>query len=138
MEPVVRILYFGCKTGQPGHHLFHSEWWQPNQYDQKHRRLDGGWTSHMLDGVYAPRDPREPQGKYAAHFVHGWTVVAWWDRSVDTRFKCNSAFLVEGLHAPAAAIEHAAKAFPSVIARQPGGLAPHPMYAATHDVMARA
>lgn len=101
------------------HYLWRSPWTNLPHHEQR----DGPWRADRLDGVYAPRGP-EVQGRYAAHHVHGWTLVGWWDRSVDHRPGSNSLFLVEGVRWAPAALAVAGCAFPSVVARQQAPLAP--------------
>ena len=106
MEP---CYYFGC-IGTPGHFLF-----VPSPFSFGRSKYFGelptdwpfGPDGAKLDGAFAPGPPRKgnwpyPEGKYQKqslaqlHHVAGWTVLAMWDRTVDQRFGCNSAFVVRG------------------------------------------
>lgn len=88
---MIEALYFGCgRDGQLGHYLW---------------RADGGpltlrhpakFLERQLDGLYPPQTGPQVQGQALRHHVHGWTVVAWWDRTVDHRGASNSAVLIRG------------------------------------------
>jgi len=83
------LYYHGC-LGQPGHYLY-----RPPGISSSRRKLTPfGWE---LDGGYAPKG-RQVEGR--ARLVHdkGWTILAFWDRTGDTRGNSNSAFLIEGEH----------------------------------------
>lgn len=71
-----------------------------------------------IDGTLAPKRT-EDQGAAVIHWFDGWTVVAWWDRTGDTRGKSNSALIVEGTHTFAEMLELLAEHFPGVATRQP-------------------
>ena len=51
------------------------------------------FSAGQLDTVFTPRGVGEDQTKTELTYVHGWTVLAMWDRSVDTRPGSNCAFL---------------------------------------------
>ena len=115
-------LYFGCLTS--GHYLF----------DSKFHHI---WSSssgiawmERLDGVLPPQKGEEIEGEACIHIIHGWTVIAFWDRSVDTRNKSNSIFFIPGIRTGEWALAEARKTFPSIFERfafevrlKPGALA---------------
>ena len=108
------VLYFGCIDG-PGHYLWQSLNGYPSRFamqDPRNRLL------HKLDGLLCPADTTE--GVVLKHFIHGHTVVAFWDRSVDSRPGSSSSFFLEGAHSYQYVIAAARQAFPKVLARIEG------------------
>jgi len=123
-----RVLFFGVRAGErAGHYLI-----APNGHERSCdleamlpaplRRLDGVWcwptprTVEQVRNGWRDRDPQE-QGRGFIHYVDGWTVVSWWDRSGDPRGGCCAAFLVEGRHPWTEALPLARAAFPREFAR---------------------
>lgn len=49
------------------------------------------------DGTHQP-DNGQVQGPAALRHEKGWTILAWWDRTEDTRGNCCSALVFEGEH----------------------------------------
>lgn len=100
--PVPDVVFFGCMRGQSGH------FWSDSTFE---RREPFG-----IDGVFAPRKAggREeaPQGVCRVVLVRGHTVVAWWDRSQDTRGGCNSALVARGVHSFASMVAAGKVKFP--------------------------
>ena len=121
------VLFFGVRAGsRAGHYLT-----APNGYAGESELLrDLPAALRRIDSVWCwpvPRTPEEvgnPQygrdeteGRGFVHYVDGWTVIAWWDRSADARGGCNAAFLVRGRHVWTDALTLARAAFPSELAR---------------------
>lgn len=101
-------LYFGCeKVGETGHYAF-------TQTGRKYGR-DEHWLS-LLDGMFAPEGP-EVEGVARLHHLNGMTILAFWDRSVDSRYASNSAFVLKGKLAFDEALAEAKQRFPWVFAR---------------------
>lgn len=105
-----QVLYFGC-IGEAGHYLWN------------HRgRQTTDWASiqpwgEEVDGGLAPQDNGERQGEALLHHKGGWTAIAFWDRSVDSRPGSNSAFLVDREVGFDVAVTLAKTNFPAVWAR---------------------
>lgn len=53
----------------------------------------------QIDTGYAPEDPHQAEGGAALTHVYGWTVLAWWDRSVDLRPNSNTALVIDARYA---------------------------------------
>ena len=126
MEPTT--LYFGCTRGV----------WGDTQYGHRFIRPGGKFAyTHeaeamspwgIPDGTLAPRQGgsthlEAPQGNAALHHKDGWTALAFWDRSGDSRGASNSVFLIPVNHmsfddALAAAREN----FPELFERFPFGI----------------
>ncbi len=103
----VETYYFGCRTGEIGHYLHRRGMSHCREQHMK-------WAQH-LDGVFPPATTGyEVEGEAAMHFVHGFTVIAFWDRSQDKRHASNSAFYIKGQHDFESAVRLAREAFPSV------------------------
>lgn len=104
----MKTLYFGV-WGVPGHFLYgpggHVE---RSTLPTELRSLDGPFAGDpakikgYYDGIYGKKtvpywdSKDEEQGQARMHFVAGWTVMAFWDRSGDRRGGSNSNFLAEG------------------------------------------
>lgn len=110
-----QIFYFGC-IREPGHYLWVSEHcriWNSTDVGI------GRDLSAALDGAFCPPDMNEQQ-RWMCSLVPPWTIVAWWDRSVDSRPNCVSVFIGKGLDGePHRLLEEAKGIFPSVFQRQP-------------------
>lgn len=89
-------FYFGCRNHEAGHYLQDAsgrgvyEDSLPKDFPVKHHVLDAG--------LLPPYQAREKQVEGLAQLAHigGWTILAFWDRSVDKRYGCNSAFVFRG------------------------------------------
>lgn len=105
------MIYFGC-IGEAGHFAWASE----------RARMSGAsgwgrWLSEM-DGKLAPRDyEREFVPAFHSLFDGTATVIAYWDRSVDSRPGSNSMFLAEGAFSLEEMLAMARVQFPTVAAR---------------------
>jgi hypothetical protein len=53
----------------------------------------------------------------ALHFVHGWTLLAMWDRSMDTRPGSNAVFLMPGTWTEAQMWDEARRQYPHIVKR---------------------
>ncbi len=107
-------LYFGCGSDDyPGHHVF-----RPGM---KHARYGAHqeWL-RLNDGCFPPgyEDGAEPEGRSVIIYPRGeFTLLAFWDRSVDKRHGSHSVFLFPGLLTWNLAISEARKQFPEVMKR---------------------
>lgn len=80
------MLYFGVeKKDRAGHYLF----------DEQMRSLNYSETFDKIDGGFCPQGP-EKQGVATLTHINGQTVLAFWDRSGDSRFGSNSNFIEKG------------------------------------------
>ncbi len=86
----MKCYYFGCykDVGHFMHSDINREW-----SDEKFCKSNP-W-GYSIDTKLCPITG-EIQGKCTINKKEGWTCIAFWDRSVDTRFGSNSAFLAEG------------------------------------------
>ena len=85
----MRIYYYGC-NGESGHFL-----WQPNQITTK-RPQDSGLPWKHIDMDLCPQTTPQ-QGIAKMHQKEGWTAMAFWDKSIDSRTGSNSVFFYEDL-----------------------------------------
>lgn len=116
-EEKPQVFYFGC-IDQPGHFL-----WR----DERNKLYGAGFwciprrLMYALDGAFCPDGIKAyPQQRWLCSIVPPWTIVAWWDRSVDSRPNCVSAFIGRDFgNEPHRLLEAAKDLFPSVFARQP-------------------
>lgn len=88
MRPGDRFFYyFGC-IGDTGHYLWMSPWAHaPHIIMHK----DNPWGT-SIDGKLCPPGA-QVQGQALLHHLNGWTALAFWDRSVDSRPGSCSVFL---------------------------------------------
>jgi hypothetical protein len=115
----VREYYFGCREGDHGHH-----WHGPRGQAVKKDPVK------LIDGVFAPRLPsgeEAPQGQCSLHRLgNQYSIVAYWDRSGDSRGASNSAFVVENSYATLDKILTLMRTvFPWVFERQSFELVPY-------------
>lgn len=98
-------FYFGC-WNNAGHYIHQVGGHKLPLYNGAHpfpwdvSELDGGLCPgvwHRPSG-HRVKPTEEIQGLARLHHRQGWTAMAFWDRSVDTRGGCNSVFMVEGEH----------------------------------------
>lgn len=107
--------FFGCWT-RVGHYL--------HEPGGKSVSQAGPFWWTELDGQYCPglarprSGPRpEPQSACRVTHANGWTVLAFWDRSVDGRLASNGAFLAEGTLDFAGMLALAREHFPAIVER---------------------
>lgn len=83
----LEVWSFGC-IGEPGHYLR-----RPNgRHEWNEKAQPWGWK---LDGGLCEGNPCGPlDGKTWEHHKDGWTAVALWDRSGDSRGASCTVFLV--------------------------------------------
>jgi hypothetical protein len=118
----VEAFYFGCWK-ETGHYWRNQN---PHTSCRQIEKLVPGMIFRYIDGGFCPgairgktdRTRPEVEGQAALHHIEGWTVLAFWDRSVDSRHSSNSAFVVVGRHDYTTMLEVAKRQFPDVLRRQ--------------------
>jgi hypothetical protein len=106
----VTIYYYGC-IDRVGHNLFAPD----GKTFGCNRRPEGcPFSGSRLDGSYAMRTKEQPQGVALWHHIQGWSIISFWDRSVDPRGGSSSTFVAEGLYTFDEMVEKAKLAFPQV------------------------
>lgn len=103
------VYYFGC-IGDAGHYLWST-----------YGRLSGRktltpWGLAELDGGLLAKGDRT-EGIVRLHRRDGWTAIAFWDRSCDSRPGSNSAFIARGDLTGEEMLSLFETSFPSVWAR---------------------
>lgn len=111
----MKVYYFGC-VEQAGHYLWDTRF--QRHYWGSAEALSIPWLD-KLDGGLCPVHNREVEGEALLHVMNGWTAIAFWDRSVDKRGKCNSSFIAEGVHTFDEMRKIAEENFPKVWSRFP-------------------
>lgn len=105
-----RVFYFGC-CSESGHYL-----WRPGP---RPYLCDGATLRHgqpwgaRIDASLCVRGV-QVEGLALIHHKDGWTALAFWDRSVDTRPGSNSVFLADGTHTFDQMVAIAKEHFPTV------------------------
>lgn len=130
------MFYFGCWTDRTGRseigHYLRDRWghrprdldsldW-PDAFGDDGWFLDLRFCPNVGPSLPRPASPwvsKGPQveGEAALHHVEGWTVISFWDRSVDTRGGCNSAFLQRGTWTFEEMVAQARILYPQIWAR---------------------
>ena len=106
----MRIYYYGCKE-ESGHFL-----WQPNRITTVPFHQEGLIPWINIDMGLCPQTTRK-QGVAKIHHKEGWTAIAFWDNSIDTRPGANSVFLYEDLLEYDQMIEAFEEHFPNIYNR---------------------
>jgi hypothetical protein len=106
------VFYFGC-VDRPGHYLFISD---TREVWHKEDALPSS-IYPKCDTGFCRRDINEKEGAANVAYVDGYTILAFWDRSVDKRGKSNSAFIEKGTFTFEEMIVKAKQEFPKVWAR---------------------
>lgn len=120
---MIRVFFFGALTGSgAGLFLRDAQYRMPasRELPASLRRIDAVFTCERprsREEVCGRSSEPEHEGRGFIHYIDGWTVIAWWDRSEDKRYGCNAAFLVEGRHRFAAALDLARESFPREMTR---------------------
>ena len=110
----MKVYYFGVWDREHlGHFLYTPGGWMSRHAAQQ--TLPFG--PHILDAGLLPPIGPETEGLVYRSVINGFTVLAFWDRSGDSRFKSNSAFVLEGEHTIREGLALAKEYFPSVFAR---------------------
>lgn len=106
--------YHGCWHGM-GHYLYtpaghkvHSLRELPPAFPCRPACLDAGFLPPSLSQV---------EGRAALVHLSGWTILAFWDRSRDTRGNSNSAFVFDELLPFDRAVAEAQATFPTIWTR---------------------
>jgi hypothetical protein len=105
-----RVLYFGVWDARRLGHAVYG----PTGQTEHGTSLPPFLAPQRLDAAYAPQLPEQPQG--LARLVHlgDWTLLAFWDRSADTRPDSNSIFIARGHFDFAIMLALAKDAFPAI------------------------
>lgn len=122
---VTKAYYFGCYKGV-GHGLYEHGEMRPIYTIRDRDDNQFPFNPDTLDGKYAPgghttghsSTASQRLGQVAVHHVEGWTIIAMWDRSVDSRGNSNAAFIFNDpdLNFDAAMAE-AVHFFPDIMSR---------------------
>lgn len=81
------------------------------------RQIEQTPWGNKIDGTLCPQKINQAEGVVAHDQKDGWTAIAFWDRSVDSRFGSNSAFLIHAEVSAEEAWRLAKERFPQVCAR---------------------
>lgn len=75
------------------------------------------WGNHIDGGIFKDSKAKDRLGVVHTANLDGWTLVAWADRSVDSRHGSHSTFIVEADITPERLIEMAREQWPQVFSR---------------------
>jgi hypothetical protein len=119
-DPVVHVrdveaYYYGCQN-DTGHYWFakDGEWMGRKSIIAK---LPESIGPYKVDGGFCPGAPKAhwgPSGHAAFHRVDGWSVLSFWDNSIEKRPGGCSTFVAKGTFHYATMREIAESQFPSV------------------------
>lgn len=88
-KPATEVYYFGCADHRAGHF-----WFQPGMIPWK---APLSMAAEKIDGRCAPRNTSKA-GVCMLTYLEGWSILAWWDYSVDKRPGSNSALVAKGTY----------------------------------------
>jgi hypothetical protein len=105
------IYYFGC-WDSIGHHLYTPG----GRYadDNIKNLLPCKWEN--LDGGFSPEETNT-QGIAKLTHIEDWTIVSFWDYSVDTRHGSHSTFIIDEILDIDKALMAARNVYPGIFAR---------------------
>lgn len=101
--PPPEPIFFGIWSDRPGHG-FHVK-------GGRSAGLPHGWISR-IDSLLPPQVAGQPMHKGTLTYMHGWSIIAVWDRTVDKRPGSNAAFILPGRLTWKDACAIAQRAFP--------------------------
>jgi hypothetical protein len=120
----VEAYYFGCWTAM-GHFWRHPTNSYMNESDIErripaalHHSIDSSRCPGKVPGNPYKRRFEEVEGEARLSYVDGWTVLGWWDRSVDHRGNANSNIVARGQWDFASMLEIGRAQFPHIMQRQ--------------------
>lgn len=108
--PLTRIFYFGC-LGDVGHYL-----WDHMSMSTRLVPTDFPCDWHELDGRFltVPKSVPGIEGYGSLVHLNAWTILSFWDRSVDTRPGSLSVFVIHGTLTFDEAVASAQEWFPRI------------------------
>lgn len=104
--------YFGCKD-RPGHFL----WGDDGRRSDNSSKNVLPFKFSILDAGFLPEVCSQIEGLGTLVHFPKWTVLSFWDRSVDKRPGCNSAFVLYGHWTFSESLEISKVKFPWVWSR---------------------
>lgn len=114
------VYYNGC-WDEPGHYLHdqtgHILWEGVGPFTRNGIPLDGYFPPATCGSNGRQMPGYQDDTLASLTHVKGWTVLAMWDRSIDSRYGCNAAFLAEGQLTHAEMWALAKEAYPKIVAR---------------------
>lgn len=118
-----RLYYFGCKAKDTsdvkGHFLYNEN--MQKMYPEVLAREVKYANEDMLkyiDGIFCIGGS-QPQGQYTDTPVFPFRIVAWWDRTGDSRYGSSSTLIGVGYESAEEMIDAAIKIYPIIMNRQP-------------------
>jgi hypothetical protein len=107
-----QCYYFGCHE-RAGHYL----WTEKGSMADRIAKSVLPFRYTILDAGLLPEVGEQVEGEGTIVHFPKWTIISFWDRSVDKRGGCNSAFLIRGHWTFGEAVEIAREKFPWVWSR---------------------
>lgn len=117
-EETIRTYYFGCWSRDHGHFLYTPD--HRSAWDAEGMRYEMLPWGSKIDGGLCPRIGRHgeaPQGQAQVTHTDGWTALAFWDRTCDSRGNSHSTFVFEGTYDFDAALVLARDYYPALFRR---------------------
>jgi hypothetical protein len=115
----VSVYFWGCWE-RSGHHL-----WKPTgeSIARPHQEIGLPWAS--IDGTLCPGAnglgwalaSAQEEGLVRVSRLGGWTALAWWDRSVDTRHGSNAGLFADADLEPGDLLAEGFRLFPQIFGR---------------------
>lgn len=121
MDAFIPMFYFGC-WGSPGHFPFMKGGHHSREYANWPKsiwpRIDAGFCKRLPKSWDESSVKAEPQCGYTLTVIDGFTILAWWDRTGDSRPNSNSALIMQGEHSAETMFRVGRADFPEIFQRQ--------------------
>lgn len=107
-------FYFGAwSRDRLGHYLY-----APGGSTSRRNEAALPFDPRILDaGLLPPEQGQQEEGRIARAVIGNWCVLAFWDRSADSRFQSNSAFVFDAVAPTEQLLAIAREQFPEVFKR---------------------
>lgn len=109
---ITNLYYFGC-WNEVGHYFHDPNGRRPRVVGP----FDAFDRNRPIDAIYAPFGVNQDESATNLAYTNGWTVLAMWDRSIDSRPGSNAAFLAEGKHTENEMLASAKQLYPQIVNR---------------------
>ncbi len=114
------FFYFGCVHIQAGEQLYNT--FNKQIWTERDPSLpkDFPVAIGVLDqGLLGLRDAPKTIGKTVLCHIGDWTIISYWDNSVDKRPGSNAAFIARGIHSFTDMLQHFKIQFPDIYEKLP-------------------
>lgn len=108
LQAEAKLHLFGKGLSEGGH-----LWWKDESFPLSRKQIPKTPWDLFPDTTLCR--PEQAQGIAWLWQKEGWTALAFWDRSRDTRYKSNTVLVWEGTHTFEEMLEEARRSFPRIL-----------------------